>query len=329
MSILNSESDVNRLLPVTYEWARRHYVNGVANDWVSSHAGMIDDIQLWRSDKLTEDEKRVIRYNLGFFSTAESLTANNIVIAIFRHVCDPHCRQYLLRQAYEEANHSESFLYIVDSLGEDPESIYRMYQDIPSVKAKDDFVIEVTKSVLDPNFKTDSLENMRKFVLNLIGFFALMEGVFFYGGFALMLNFKRRNLMKGVGTQFEWIIRDESVHLAFGMDLINQILIENPDIWSDGFSDLILSLIKEAVSLEKAYITDVLPRGILGMNQEGLSEWIEYIADRRAQRLGLSEIYGTNNPYPWLSTAMDLPSDTNFFEGRPTEYSKGQLDWDD
>jgi ribonucleoside-diphosphate reductase beta chain len=134
--------------------------------------------------------------------------------------------------------------------------------------------------------------------------------------------------MTGTATQFEWIIRDESVHLAFGMDLVSQIRAENPNVWNPEFEYKIISLIKEAVSLEKAYIDDVMPRGILGMNREGLYEWIEYIADRRAERLGLSELYGTNNPYPWLSTAMDITREAHFFERTPTEYSTGQLEWD-
>ena len=164
----NSEVDPNKILPLTYPWAREHYKTGVANNWVPEEVSMQLDIEMWKklgSGGLSEDEKKMILYNLGFFSTAESLTANNLVLAVYRHITNPECRQYLLRQAYEEAVHTDTFIYVCDSLGLDPDEIYNMYINVPSIKKKDDFVIEMTKSVFDPNFKTVGTENIQKFVL--------------------------------------------------------------------------------------------------------------------------------------------------------------------
>jgi len=226
MSIINnSKTDPNKILPMTYLWARQHYKDGVANNWVPEEIPMQDDIEQWKHQSaLTEEERRLIYWNLGFFSTAESLTANNIVLAVYNHVTNPECRQYMLRQAYEEAIHTDTFIYCCDSLGLDPEEIYTMYQKIPSIKEKDDFVVELTKSVFDPNFNTIGDGNIQAFVHDLVGYYVIMEGVFFYAGFAMMLALKRQRKMIGIGEQFEYIMRDESIHLNFGCDLINTIV---------------------------------------------------------------------------------------------------------
>lgn len=326
----NSKTDPNKILPMKYTWAREHYKNGVANNWVPEEIPMQDDVQQWRSNfKLTETERRLVLWNLGFFSTAESLTANNIVLAVYNHITNPECRQYLLRQAFEEAIHTDTFIYCCDSLGLDPDEIYNMYKTIPSIKEKDDFVVDITKSVFDPNFKVDSLKNIQKFLYDLIGYYVIMEGIFFYAGFAMILALKRQHKMIGVGEQFEFIMRDESVHLAFGCDLINTIKIENQDIWTKEFQKEVIELIKKSVELEKRYAYDACPEGLLGINPDQFAEYVEYIADRRLERIGLSKIYNTENPFPWMSQSVDLNKEKNFFETKVTEYqTAGSLEWD-
>jgi ribonucleoside-diphosphate reductase beta chain len=302
-SIINdSKTDPNKILPMRYKWARQHYKDGVANNWVPEEISMQNDVEQWKSDTyLSDDEKRLIMWNLGFFSTAESLTANNIVLAVYNHVTNPECRQYLLRQAFEEAIHTDTFIYCCDSLGLDPDEIYKMYETIPSIKEKDDFVVNLTSSVFDPTFKTDTVENIQKFLRDLVGFYVIMEGIFFYAGFAMMLALKRQNKMVGIGEQFEFIMRDESLHLAFGCDLINTIVQENPEAWTPDFKQEILTLIKQSVELEKRYAYDACPRGLLGINAEQFSNYVEYIADRRLERINLPKQYNTENPFPWMS----------------------------
>jgi ribonucleoside-diphosphate reductase beta chain len=328
----NSTIDPNKILPMRYKWARKHFKDGVNNNWTPEEVPMMDDIELWKKSEanggLTEDERRMVLWNMGFFSTAESLTANNIVLSIYRHITNPECRQYLLRQAFEEAIHTDMFIYCCDSLGLDPDEIYNMYESIPSIKAKDDYVLDFTKSVLDPNFKTDSPENVQKFVHDLVGYYIIMEGIFFYAGFAMMLNMLRHHKMIGVGEQFQYTLRDESVHLAFGADLINTIVEENPEIWTEQFKTDIVEKIKTAVDLEDAYARDALPRGILGMNADLIRQYLEYIADRRLERIGLPKVYGTQTPFPWMSEIIDLKKEKNFFETRVTEYQQaGSLEW--
>lgn len=328
--INNSTIDPNKILPMSYLWAREHYKNGVANNWTPEEISMQQDVEHWKSSNvLSETERRMIMWNLGFFSTAESLTANNIVLALYRHITNPECRQYLLRQAYEEAVHTDTFIYCCDSLGLNPDEIYNMYETIPSIKAKDDFVVQLTTSVFDPNFSTEGVQNTQKFLRDLIGYYVIMEGIFFYAGFAMMLALKRQNKMIGIGQQFEYIMRDESIHLAFGCDVINTIKAENPEIWTPAFQEEVTDLIKQAVVLEQIYAHDACPQGLLGINAEQFSEYVEYIADRRLERIDLPKIYGRKNPFPWMSQATDLNKEKNFFETRVTEYqTAGSLDWD-
>ncbi len=331
MPIINSsKTDPNKILPIRYGWARRYYKDGIANNWVPEEISMQKDVEQWKSQSfLSETERRLILWNLGFFSTAESLTANNIVLTVYKHVTSPEARQYLLRQAFEEAIHTDTFIYCCDTLGLDPDEIYNMYNTIPSIKDKDQFCIELTTSIFDEGFTTEGPENMRRFVRDLVGFYVIMEGIFFYAGFAMMLALKRQNKMIGVGEQFEFIMRDESLHLAFGCDLINTIRTENPDMWTPEFQAEIESLVERAVELEKRYAWDACPQGLLGINADQFCKYVEHIADRRLERLGLAKRYNVENPFPWMSQATDLAKEKNFFETRVTEYQAGaSLQWD-
>lgn len=323
------EVDVNQLMPLKYKWAWEHYLNGCANHWMPTEVPMQQDIELWKSGELSEDERRVIMRNLGFFSTAESLVGNNLVLAIFKHVTNPECRQYLLRQSFEEAIHTHAFLYIVESLGLDQGKVFNMYHEVPAISQKDQFEMEITKEVLSEDFTTDTFEGAQNFLKNLIGFYVIMEGIFFYSGFAMILSFHRQNQMTGIGEQFQYILRDETIHLNFGIDLINGIKQENPELWTNEFQQEMIELIREAVELEYAYAADCLPNGILGLNAPMFRKYAQYIADRRLGRIGLPKQYGSDNPFPWMSETIDLAKEKNFFETRVTEYqSSASLSWD-
>ena len=324
-----TQVDVNQLMPLKYHWAWEHYVNGCANHWMPSEVPMTKDIETWRSDQLSDAERHVIMRNLGFFATAESLVGNNLVLAIFKHVTNAECRQYLLRQAFEEAVHSHTFLYVVDSLALNEGEVFNMYREIPSIARKDAFEMEMTKEVLDPEFTTETLEGRQALLKNLIGYYLIMEGIFFYTGFVMVLSFHRRNMMTGIGEQFQYIMRDETIHLNFGIDLINGIKSENPDLWTPQFQQNMIEHVREAVELEIAYAKDCLPNGILGLNADLFRDYVQHIADRRLERIGLPTQYGSKNPFPWMSETMDLAKEKNFFETRVTEYQSGAtLDWD-
>ena len=323
-----NQVDVNQLMPLKYKWAWEHYLNGCANHWMPTEVPMAKDIELWKANTLSEDEKRVIMRNLGFFSTAESLVGNNIVLAIFKHVTNPEIRQYLLRQAFEEAIHTHTFLYIVESLNLDQGEVFNMYNEINTINDKDQFEMELTGDILKSDFTTSTPEGAQKFLENLIGYYLIMEGIFFYSGFVMILSFHRQNKMTGIGEQFQYILRDETVHLNFGIDLINGIKEENPHLWSSAFQAKIIEKIKAAVELEIKYAQDCLPRGILGLTAPMFREYVQYIADRRLERIGLKALYRSKNPFPWMSETIDLGKEKNFFETRVTEYqSSAALTW--
>ena len=328
-SLINCKAvDVNQLMPIKYDWAWEHYLNGCKNHWMPNEVSMQKDIELWKSNKLTADERRVIMRNLGFFSTAESLVANNIVLAIFKFVTNPECRQYLLRQAFEEAVHTHTFHYICESLNLDEREVFNMYHEVNTISDKDEFEMKLTEDILRMDFNTSTLEGVQTFLRNLVGFYVIMEGIFFYSGFVMILSFHRQNRMTGIGEQFQYIMRDETIHLNFGIDLINGIKKENPGAWSPEFQTEINEMIEKSVELEIAYAEDCLPRGILGLNSGLFREYVQHVADRRLERIGLKPKYGSNNPFPWMSETIDLAKEKNFFETKVTEYQAGAaLSW--
>jgi ribonucleoside-diphosphate reductase beta chain len=326
-----SVTDPNRILPIKYGWARQCYETGLANTWVPQEVSMQRDIEMWRSPtELTDAERRVILWNLGFFSTGESMTANNLVLALYRHLTNPECRQYLLRQAFEEAVHTDAFIYVCDALALDPEEIFGMYLTIPTINEKDEFVVDMTRTLLDPDFTTDSAADIQRLVHDLIGFYMIMEGIFFYAGFAMMLSFLRRNKMAGVGEQFWFILRDESVHISFGRHLITGIVDESPEIWTPEFREEIVRNVRRAVDLEDAYARDCLAQGITGITADATRTYLEHIADRRLAQLGLERVYGVENPFGWMSEMTDLAKEKFIFETRVGEYKHASaLRWDD
>ena len=329
--MINCQADLNQLVPFKYKWAWQKYLDGCANHWMPNEINMSADIALWKSkDGLTEDERLVIKRNLGFFSSADSLVANNLVLAVYRHITNPECRQYLLRQAFEEALHTHAYQYVVESLGMDEAEVFNMYREVPAVHDKAAWSLKYTQSLGDPNFHTGTPENDRRLLRDLLAFYLIFEGIFFYVGFTQILSMGRRNKMTGTAEQFQYILRDESMHMNFGIDVINQIKVENPHLWTPEFQQEALDMVHEAVELEYRYAVDTMPRGILGLNAAMFSDYLRYIANRRCAQVGLPEQFaGVSNPFPWMSEMMDLKKEKNFFETRVTEYQTGgALSWE-
>ena len=329
--IINGSTDVNQLVPFKYKWAWEKYLATCANHWMPQEVNMTRDIALWKDPNgLTEDERRVVKRNLGFFVTADSLAANNIVLGSYRHITAPECRQFLLRQAFEEAIHTHAYQYIVESIGLDEGEIFNAYNEIPSIRHKDEFLIPFIEAIMDPHFHTGTPETDQTLLKSLIVFACLMEGLFFYVGFTQILALGRQNKMVGAAEQYQYILRDESMHCNFGIDLINQLKLENPHLWTAEFKEEINALFRKAVDLEYAYAEDTMPRGVLGMNASMFKGYLRYIANRRATQIGLEELFpGEENPFPWMSEMIDLKKERNFFETRVIEYQTGgALSWD-
>ncbi|MFT5063774.1 MAG: ribonucleoside-diphosphate reductase beta chain [Gammaproteobacteria bacterium] len=329
--IINCNADLNQLVPFKYKWAWEKYLDGCANHWMPNEVSMAKDVATWKDPNgLTDDERDIIKRSLGFFSTADSLVANNLVLAVYRHLTNPECRQYLLRQAFEEALHTHSYQYCIESLGLDEAEVFNMYREVPSIHDKAAWALPYTQSLADPDFSTGTVEDNQRFLRDMIAFYVIFEGIFFYVGFVQLLSFGRRNKMSGISEQIQYIMRDESMHMNFGIDVINQIKIENPGTWTEEFQEEIAGMIREATALEIRYAHDTMPRGVLGLNASMFNEYLKFIANRRCQQIGIAEQYpGATNPFPWMSEMMDLKKEKNFFETRVIEYQAGgTLNWD-
>ena len=327
--INGADGDVVQLWPIKHQFAWDAYNVGNSNHWLPTEISMQLDIEQWRSQTILSDEERhALKMVLGFFTTADSIAANNLVLAFYKHVTSPECRLFLLRQAYEEAIHTQAYQYIVESLGLDGNEIFNMYREVGAIYDKQDFVLSFVEGICDDNFKTGTLENDQKFLENLCVFSLIMEGIFFYSSFAVIFGFQRLNKLPGSAEQIQYIMRDESQHANFGVDMINTIKKEQPELWTLEFQERIINLVKKAVKLEYTFAKDVFPKGIFGLNAEGFKQYIEHIADRRLARVGLSAQYNVANPFPWMSEAVDLSKEKNFFETRVTEYKTGgTLEW--
>ena len=329
--IINSRADVNQLVPFKYKWAWEKYLAACANHWMPQEINMSRDIALWKDPNgLTADERRIVVRNLGFFVTADSLAANNIVLGTYRHITAPECRQYLLRQAFEEAIHTHAYQYIVESLDLDAGEVFNAYHEIGSIRDKDEFLVPFIDTLTDPAFRTGTPQADQQLLKSLIVFSCLMEGLFFYVGFAQILSLGRQNKMTGAAEQYMYILRDESMHCNFGIDLVNQIKLENPHLWTPAFREELQALFRKAVELEYRYAEGTMPRGVLGLNAPMFKEYLRFIANRRCQQIGLETLYqGASNPFPWMSEMIDLKKERNFFETRVIEYQTGgALSWD-
>jgi len=329
--MINCRADLNQLVPFKYDWAWQKYLDGCANHWMPQEVNMNADIALWKGKTgLTDDERLIVKRSLGFFATADSLVANNLVLAVYRLITNPECRQYILRQAFEEAIHTHAYQYCIESLAMDEGEIFNMYHEVPSVAKKASWGLKYTKELSDPNFNTGTRETDQALLKNLIAFYCCLEGIFFYCGFTQILSMGRRNKMTGTSEQFQYILRDESMHLNFGIDMINQIKLENPQLWTDKMKEEATQMILQAAQLEIEYARDTMPRGVLGMNAVMMEEYLQFIANRRLVQIGLPEQFkGVKNPFPWMSEIMDLRKEKNFFETRVTEYQTGgALTWE-
>ena len=327
--ISDKVSVVNQILPHTNKWAWQLFLDGAANNWMPTEVPMSKDIEQWRSSQLSDDERLMVKRCLGFFAGSESLVANNLLLSIFKFVTDAECRQYILRQAYEESLHNLTVVYVCDSLGVEIDEVYQAYLSIPSIKVKDDFLMEISTDINRPNFNINTIEGKKEFLRNIITYYVICEGIFFFSGFAMLLSLNRQNKMPGIGEQIQYTLRDESLHIKFGTNLINRIREDNPKVWSKSFEQETMSHIEKAIELEVQYAKDVLPNGILGLNSDMFIDYVKYIANRRLVNLNMDSPYkDAKNPFPWMSEIIDLEKCKNFFETRVTEYSSGNIEDD-
>ena len=315
---------VNRILPHRHKFAWDLFLKGCANNWMPTEISMQEDIQQWKGGDISPDEKLLVKRCLGFFAGSESLVGNNLLLSAFKYITDPECRQYILRQAYEESLHNLTIVYICDSLDLDIDEVFRAYETVPSIKAKDDFLMEITTDLTRNDFSSDTQEGKKELLKNLFTYYIICEGTFFFSGFAMLLALGRQNKLQGISDQIKYTLRDESLHIEFGTYLINTLIEQNPKIWTKAIREEFTEHMKTTVELEVAYAKEVLPTGILGLNADMFVDYMHYIGNRRMASIGLDYRFPSDsNPFPWLSEVVDTQAMTNFFERRVREYQQG------
>ena len=310
------------LLPLKYQWAYELYRNMKANHWEPEDIPMAKDIEQWRGNDLSDVERWIIRMGIGYFSAAEGIVGDNIQHVVRELVTAPELKLVLGRHAHEENIHADSLLYMISSLGINPHECEAMFEDVPTILRKNEFVSRVSRE-LRRDMDLSQASEKQALARNIFVFGQCMEGTQFYGLFGMILSLYRQNKFPGIGQMFRYTLRDESNHIELLRNLLVELIRENPDVWTDEFQQELVTLMKEAVQLEKEFINDCLPVNAVGLSSEEFAEYIDYIADRRLENVGLPLLNeGVKNPFPWLAEMMDIKKEQNFFEGRVTEYQK-------
>jgi ribonucleoside-diphosphate reductase beta chain len=311
------------ILPLRYQWAYELYKTMKANHWEPEDIAMQKDCEQWRSAQTKDIERWIIKMGIGYFSAAEGIVGDNILHVIRESVTAPELKLVLGRHAQEENIHADSLVYMISSLGLNPHECEAMFEDIPSIAAKNAFVVKSSRA-LRRDLDMTQTANKQLLAKNIFIFGQCMEGTQFYGLFGMILSLYRQNKFPGIGQMFRYTLRDESNHIELLRNLLMDLVEENPDIWTPQFKEELRGLMREAIELEKAFIRDCLPVNAIGLSCEEFMQYIDYIGDRRLEGVGLAPLSPTpvTNPLVWLSEIMDASVEQNFFEGRVTNYQK-------
>ncbi|HEX9664215.1 MAG TPA: ribonucleotide-diphosphate reductase subunit beta [Patescibacteria group bacterium] len=307
-----------QLRPLKYQWAYDLYNQAVANTWFPHEIQLGEDLADWK--KMTEEERHAVSFFISFFNPSELLVNRCLALGVYPYVTAPECHLYLAKQMWEEANHSVAFEYVVETFPIERENAFTAHITTPSMAAKKDFNLKFLQRMTEDSLDIETIEGKKDFVRNLVATNIIMEGIWFYSGFMVGLSFRQRNLMRNFGSLLDWVVRDESLHLQFGINLILTILDESPELLEGDFGQEIHQMIVDSVELESVYNKDLLPNGILGLNADYVNKYVQYIADRRLEELGFQPHYNASNPAKWMSTANDVFELVNFFESTNTSY---------
>ena len=319
MGILGTGVQEGLLLkPVTYKWAMDLYDQAVANTWFPNEIQLGEDIADFK--KMTDEERHAITFLMSYFNPNELLVNKALAFGVYPYVNAPEAHLYLAKQMWEEANHCMSFEYVLETFPIDREVAYSSHVKVPSMARKEEFEVNFIKRMTEQTLDITTTEGKKDFVRNLVAYNVILEGIWFYSGFMVALSFRQRNLLRNFGSLMDWVVRDESLHLKFGINLILTVLEENPDLQTEEFAAEIKQMILDAVEMESEYNRDLLPNGILGLNSNYINQYVKYLADRRLEELGFEAEYKVSNPAKWMATANDTLQLVNFFESTNTSY---------
>jgi len=294
------------------------YQQAVRNTWFPHEIALKEDLEDWA--KMTDDEKHAVEFLMAFFNPAELIVNRSIALGMYPYLKAPECHLYMAKVMWEEANHCVSFEYVLETFPFDKEKIYNVHLDTPSMQAKEAYIMKYLNKMTDERLDIETVEGKKDFIRNLVATNIVMEGTWFYSGFMVALSFRQRNQLRNFGSMISWVLRDESLHLKFGINLVHTVLEENKELLTEDFAEEIRSIVIEGVDREVAYNKDLFPKGILGLNADYVNQYVQYVADRRLEELGLEKHYNVTNPAKWMSTATDVLELVNFFESQNTSY---------
>lgn len=301
-----------------YQWAKDLYDQAVANTWFPNEIQLGEDIADFKS--MTDEERHAVTFLMSYFNPNELLVNKALAFGVYPYINAPEAHIYLAKQMWEEANHCVSFEYVLETFPIDRDEAYRSHVDIPSMARKEAFEVEAIRRMTSKRLDIDTVEGKQDFIRNLVAYNIILEGIWFYSGFMVALSFRQRNLLRNFASMIDWVVRDESLHLQFGINLITTVLEENPEIVTDEFAAEIRQSIIDAVEMEAEYNRDLLPHGILGLNADYINQYVKYLADRRLEEIGFEPEYNVSNPAKWMAAANDTLQLVNFFESTNTSY---------
>lgn len=325
------DSRVCQLVGSPNNWALDFWKQGAANNWMPTDVNMNADIKQWRENgTISDDEKLLVKRTLGLFSAGESMVANSVAEVEWKFVADGACRHYLMRKQYEESLHNMTVAVCCEAFNLKPAEVAEAYRNIPTIRDKERFLSESLDS-FGNDFDISTIDGKRKFVKNLVVYYMLCEGVWFFSNFALIMALGRQNKLTGLYDQIIYTVRDETVHFSFGAKLIESIRKDYPEIWNASFEASIIDVFRRGVELECLYSKAILPNGILGVTAEGLEQYVKYLANQRLKLLGIAPLYPQNqfNPFPWISESQEAKGMTAFFERREKSYQTSGAITDD
>ncbi|WP_380164926.1 ribonucleotide-diphosphate reductase subunit beta [Jannaschia sp. R86511] len=319
MSILGTGITEGLLLkPVRYQWAADLYDQAVANTWFPHEVQLGEDLADFK--RMSDEERHALTFLMSYFNPNELLVNKALAFGVYPYVNAAEAHLYLAKQMWEEANHVMAFEYVLETFPIDREQAYAAHVEIPSMAAKEEFEVRYIRRMATQTLDITTLAGKQDFVRNLVAYNVVLEGIWFYSGFMVALSFRQRNLLRNFGALIDWVVRDESLHLKFGINLVLTVLEENPELQTPEFADEIRRMVIDGVAMEEAYNRDLLPTGILGMNADYINAYVRYLADRRLEELGFEPHFGDANPAKWMATANDTLQLVNFFESINTSY---------
>ena len=306
--------------PLKHPWAWESLDLMEANTWFPKSIPMGDDKVCYRT-RLDQAERDMYDSSLAFLSNLDGIQFDNLITNIGTHITSPEVSMVISRQAYEEANHVRAYATMIESVCENPHRIYGMYQDVPKLAAKNKFIMA----------QSDSLKGEftpKKFALAVIGNIAL-EGIYFYSGFLNFYVLAKNGKMLKSADQIKYIQRDEETHLAFFVHMFHTLQQEHPEIFDAEFFKEAEAILRAAVELEIGWGCYNIRGGVLGLTDAIIDARIKWLANERVAMLGWAPLYpGVKNPTPWVEKFSAINGvETNFFEGKPTDYSASGLEW--